>query len=80
MFLSLSLRAAIFWVAAIVCVAAELAILRSTFRVSRAALAPDGEHAATVAPRGRPAVEIVWAVLPAIALVVALIFTREAMR
>ena len=89
MFLSLSLRAVIFWIAAIVCIVAQLAILRSTLRVSRAAPAPRGDRdpastmapeARTPTPNGRPTVEIVWAVLPAIALLIVLAFTHEAMR
>ena len=79
MSLSLPLREAIFWIAAVVCIIAGLAILRSTLRVSRAAteLVPGAEP---TLPRGRPAVEIMWAILPAVVLLIVLVVTRGAMR
>ena len=79
MSLSLPLREAIFWIAALICVIAELAILRSTLRVSRAApnSAPDADAAL---PRGRPGVEIMWAILPAFVLLLVLVITHGAIR
>jgi hypothetical protein len=79
MSLSLSLRELIFWIAALTCVIAQLAILRSTLRVSRAAPAPAPGGESTI-PRGRPAAEIAWAILPAVVLVIVLVVTRGAMR
>lgn len=52
----------IFWIATVACVIAELAILRSIF----AARSPDKS---TLVPSASPRGEIVWAILPALALV-----------
>jgi hypothetical protein len=79
MSLSLSLREAIFWIAAVTCIIAELAILRSTLRVSRGTTEVAAGVESTV-PRGRPAAEIIWAILPALVLLIVLIVTRGAMR
>jgi len=77
---SLFLRESIFWIAAIICVVAEIAILRSMFRGSRVAT-PDRSPAVDAeVPRGRPVAEIVWAILPAVALIVILVVTRDAVR
>ena len=74
------LRESIFWIAAIICVVAEIAILRSMFRGSRVAT-PDRSPAVDAeVPRGRPVAEIVWAILPAVALIVILVVTRDAVR
>ena len=51
----------VFWIAAIACVIAELAILRSTF----AARNPDKS---TLVPSASPRTEVVWAILPGLAL------------
>ena len=77
MSLDVSLRVAIFWVAVILCVVAEAAILRSTFRGSRAA-GPNTSEAAV--PRARGVMELIWAVVPAIVLVFVLLATRNAIR
>lgn len=58
----------IFWVAAVACLIAELAILRSTF----AARSPDKS---TMVPSASPRSEVVWAILPGLALVVLLTAT-----
>jgi hypothetical protein len=77
---SLFLREAIFWIAATLCVVAEIAILRSMLRGSRIAT-PDRSPAVDAeVPRARPVSELIWAVLPAIGLVVILVFTRDAIR
>ena len=58
----------VFWIAAIACVIAELAILRSTFaarRVNKSELVP------SASPRG----ELAWAIIPALALAVVLTAT-----
>lgn len=80
MSLDISLRVAIFWIAAILCVIAEAAILRSMFRGSRAAAGTADAASHGAVPRGRPAMELLWAILPAILLVVVLIMTRDAIR
>jgi len=80
MITSLFLRESIFWIATIICVVAEIAILRSMFRGSRVAT-PDRSPAVDAeVPRGRPVAEIVWAILPAVALIVILVVTRDAVR
>ena len=77
---SLFLRESIFWIATIICVVAEIAILRSMFRGSRVAT-PDRSPAVDAeVPRGRPVAEIVWAILPAVALILILVVTRDAVR
>ena len=60
---------AIFWIAAVSCLIAQGAILRSVLaaRTARAAVAD--------APRPRHAVEIAWAVVPAVALALVLLAT-----
>jgi hypothetical protein len=77
---SLLLREAIFWIAAALCVAAEIAILRSTLRGSRAATPAPSQPVDAHVARGRPLAELIWAVLPAIGLLVILILTRVAIR
>jgi heme/copper-type cytochrome/quinol oxidase subunit 2 len=62
-----SLSLFIFWLAAVSALVAHVAILRSILRVRRA---PDRQAAA--APSAR---EILWAVLPAIALAIVLVVT-----
>ena len=77
---SLFLREAIFWIAAVLCVVAEIAILRSMLRGSRIAT-PDRSPAVDAdLPRARPLSELIWAVLPAIGLAVILVLTRGAIR
>jgi hypothetical protein len=77
---SLFLREAIFWIAAALCVVAEIAILRSMLRGTRLAT-PDRSPAVDAeVPRARPVSELIWAVLPAIGLVIILVLTRGAIR
>jgi hypothetical protein len=78
MSISLPLREVIFWIAALVCVIAELVILRSTLRVSRIEPQPT-PGAEPALPRVRPVSEITWAILPAIVLAIVLMLTRRAM-
>ena len=73
-----NLRIAIFWIAALLCVIAEIAILRSMMRGSR--VTPVASASDAVVPRARPATELLWAVLPAVGLVVILILTRNAIQ
>lgn len=58
----------IFWVAAIACAVAEIAILRSIIAQRRA------QHSSLV-PAGSPLTEVIWGVVPAIALVFLLVAT-----
>jgi len=58
----------IFWVAAVACAVAEIAILRSLIAQRRA------QHSNLV-PAGSPVTELIWGVLPAIGLALVLVFT-----
>lgn len=69
-----SLAAVLFWLSVTCCVVAQAAIIRATLRVSRA---PAGGGATTL-PRPRRWLEIVWVVLPAIALGLLLVSTWRA--
>ena len=74
--MSNALADAIFWIAVASCTVAQVAILRSIFNT-----APHGAPAATPgAPRIHRAMEIVWAILPAIALAAVLGLTWRAMQ
>ena len=76
----LLLREAIFWIAAALCVVAEIAILRSMFRGTRTAHPDRSPSVDADVPRARPMGEMIWAVLPAIGLIVILAITRGAIR
>jgi len=58
---ALPLAEPIFWIAALVCLIAEIAILRSTFT-------PHSTARATTVPHSPRGAEMVWAVIPAIGL------------
>lgn len=74
--MSNALADAIFWIAVASCTIAQVAILRSIFTV-----APQGSPpAAAGAPRIHRAMEIMWAILPAIALAGVLVITWRAMQ
>jgi heme/copper-type cytochrome/quinol oxidase subunit 2 len=60
----------IFRIAAVACVIAEIAILRSTF-ASRRSIKSE------LVPSSSPRVEIAWAVIPAVALIVVLTATWQ---
>lgn len=60
----------LFWIAAVACAVAELAILRSTFAARRA---EKSELVPSASPRG----ELAWAVIPALALGVVLTATWQ---
>jgi heme/copper-type cytochrome/quinol oxidase subunit 2 len=60
----------IFWIAAIACVIAEAAILHSTFAVRRATKSE-------LVPSSSPRSELVWAIIPALALVLVLTATWQ---
>jgi hypothetical protein len=77
---SLPWTEATFWVAAVACAVAQLAIVRSVL-VARAPAGPDGvaDPQARVAPVRR-AGEVAWAVVPAVALAGVLALTWRAVR
>ena len=79
MSVDVNLRLAIFWIAALLCIVAEILILRSMLRASRAARATPA-YTDAIVPRGRPAVELIWALLPAVGLIVILALTRTAIQ
>jgi heme/copper-type cytochrome/quinol oxidase subunit 2 len=60
----------IFWIAVFACVIAELAILQSTFAARSA-------KKSTLLPSGSPRSELVWAILPGLALAVVLTATWQ---
>ena len=66
---------AIYWSAVVCCVVAQIAILRSALARHR----PPAGAPATLPPLRR-GVELVWAVLPALALAAVLAFTWRAVR
>lgn len=69
--MSASLAGVIFWLSVASCVVAQIAIIRATVRVSRLT----ASDASTHMPHPRRWLEIVWVVLPAIALAVLLMLT-----
>lgn len=74
--MSNALADAIFWIAVASCTVAQVAILRSIFT-----LAPRGAPAVGAsAPRVQRGLEIVWAILPAVALAGILALTWREMR
>jgi heme/copper-type cytochrome/quinol oxidase subunit 2 len=60
----------IFWIAAVACLIAEVAILRSTFAARRG-------NKSELVPSSSQRGEIAWAVIPALALVVVLAATWQ---
>jgi len=64
-----SLSASLFWVATIVCLAAQIAVLRSSFLGRTPGASSSGKTGTR---------EITWAVLPALMLVATLFFTWRA--
>jgi heme/copper-type cytochrome/quinol oxidase subunit 2 len=60
----------IFWIAAVACVIAEAAILRSTFAAQRA-------NRSELVPASPRSGELAWAVVPALALCALLIMTWQ---
>ena len=67
-----SLAEPIFWVAAVICVVAELAILRSAFMPR-----PDTIESAEM-PHTSRGIEMIWAIVPAVALAVLMAATWRA--
>ena len=64
----------LFWLAAVCCAVAEVAILRTVWRTHPQPASPGD------APRSKRAMEIAWALLPAVALVTVFFFTWRALR
>lgn len=67
---------AIFWIAVASCALAQVAIVRSVLRM-RGAAADTGSS--PMLPRSRPAIEIAWVVVPALALALVLALTWRTM-
>jgi heme/copper-type cytochrome/quinol oxidase subunit 2 len=64
---------ALFWSCAVLCLVAQIAILRSTLAAPRPV-----DPAAPVVPRGVRPLEMLWAVVPAVALALLFVFTWKA--
>ncbi len=62
----------IFWIAAVICIVAELALLRSAFVPH-----PDTVESASL-PHSRRGLEMIWAIVPAIILAILLAATWRA--
>jgi heme/copper-type cytochrome/quinol oxidase subunit 2 len=73
----MTIRAALFWVAAACCVFAEVAILRSLL-VGRARKAEQQNDSGAVVGRNSRPVEVAWALLPALGLLFVLYLTWRA--
>ena len=69
---------AIFWIAVASCALAQFAIVRSVLRM-RGSAAGTGHVSSPLLPRTRPAIEIAWVVVPALALAVVLTVTWRTM-
>ena len=67
-----SLAEPIFWVAAVICIVAEIAILRSAFMPHHT-----GAESASLPHSGR-GLEMIWAIVPAIVLAILLAATWRA--
>ena len=72
--MSAGLAGVLFWLSAASCIVAEVAIIHATLRVSRSSSAGD----AAALPHARRSLEILWVILPAIALAAVLYFTGRA--
>lgn len=66
--MNLSLAQAIFWIAALACVVAQFALLRSSFSIKK-------DSKSELVPGSPRAVELGWAILPALVLAVLLLVT-----
>ena len=73
----MTIRTALFWIAAASCVVAEVAILRSLLFGRARKAEQENESGAVVGRSSRP-VEVTWAVLPAVGLLVVLYLTWRA--
>lgn len=76
----MTVRTALFWMAAACCVVAELALLRSLlFGNARDAERQNAARGISASSRSRRPVEIAWALLPAIGLIFVLYLTWRAL-
>lgn len=66
--MNLSLAEAIFWIAALACIAAQFALLRSSFRIK-------SEQRSELVPGSPRSVELAWAFVPAVVLCLLLFAT-----
>ncbi len=66
--MNLSLAEAIFWIAALACVVAQLALLRSSISTT-------GQARSDLVPTSPRRTELAWSILPALALAALLFFT-----
>jgi heme/copper-type cytochrome/quinol oxidase subunit 2 len=66
--MNLSLAEAIFWIAALACLTAQIALLRSGFSI-------ETEKKSELVPDSPRAIELTWSVLPALILSVILFAT-----
>jgi hypothetical protein len=73
-------REAIYWIIVALCLVAEAAILRSTFRIMRRGASRIGAPSASRFAPLRPPVEVLWAILPPAALALLLVFAHRALR
>lgn len=73
----MTIRTALFWIAAACCVIAELAILRSLLFGRARKAERQNESGAVVVRSSRP-VEVAWALLPAVGLLLVLYLTWRA--
>ncbi|MDQ3672782.1 MAG: hypothetical protein M3365_00170 [Gemmatimonadota bacterium] len=70
--MNLSLAEAIFWIAALACIAAQIALLRSSFNIRQ-------DKKSELVPASPRSTELTWAVLPALILSVLLFATWQKM-
>lgn len=66
--MNLSLAEAIFWIAALACIAAQFALLRSSFRIK-------SDQRSELVPGSPRSVELMWAFVPAVVLCLLLFAT-----
>jgi heme/copper-type cytochrome/quinol oxidase subunit 2 len=66
--MNLSLAEAIFWIAALACVVAQIALLRSS-------ISTKGENRSNLVPASPRTSEVAWTILPALVLTVVLLAT-----
>ena len=68
--MNLSLAEAIFWIAALACIVAQFALLRSSFRIKK-------DSKSELVPGSPRPVELAWAILPALLLSALLVVTWQ---
>jgi heme/copper-type cytochrome/quinol oxidase subunit 2 len=72
--MSVSFAIGLFWASVACCLIAQLLIVRSVFGARHLA------QPSTDLPRSRAGVEVLWALIPAVALAVLLVFTWRAVQ